>query len=274
MTLLTMIGTITAAGGLAVVAFSIAAKLLAWQRTVLAWPVHGPAAYLAGPQQTIAAETAVTALAITPVSIHLRLTVLAALYLTYTVAALALRGRDCGCFGTALHTRFTYRHAGACAATAMLTAAAATHPAAQADTTTASAFAAGLTLIGAATAAALRWPAARTQRRATDPANIPLIDHIIIYGTTNCPHCRGLWNQKPFLTALSGRPVTFHIISQDTTPDTGRQAPPLPPGTPVPAAIGYNATNHPVYGPATGTTPIRDLLTATASQPTTTHIPH
>ncbi|MFC5723981.1 hypothetical protein ACFP1Z_27825 [Streptomyces gamaensis] len=250
-----------AAAALAVVAFAVTAKLLDWPRTQLRWPVRGRAAWLVGPVHVVVLETVVVLLVITPGGARPRCAVLAVLFLGYGVAAAVLRGRTCGCFGAGFTTRFGYGHAAACfLASGVLGAAAAlvTVPA-----HTASLGAADAALTGAAVAAGLWWPRARAEQRATDPARIPLIERIVVYGSSDCPHCKGLWTHREQLAAISAHPVEFQLVDRLPGGENARRAALAEAGGAVPAAVGYRADGQRVYGPAVGTVPIRDLLRAT-----------
>lgn len=241
--------------GLAVVAFSVPAKALDPRTTKLAWPITGRwLRTVLGPTPVGLAEAAVLAFALVPVAPRLRFAVVGLLYAGYAVASAAMRGRPCACFGRALMTRFGWGHASACAvaAFALLAAAIAAPPSGTATTLVALAAVVG----GAGTATLTWWLRQRASRRATDPARIPRIDHIVVYGSTGCPGCRGVWAQREQLSAIAVLPIEFRLLGEG---ESAAQA-----GGSIPAAIGYDGNDEAVYGPVVGLTAIRGLLTTSA----------
>lgn len=241
--------------GLSVVAFSVPAKALDPRTTKLAWPVTGRRLRtVLGPVPVGLAEAAVLVLALVPTSPRLRFVLLGLLYAGYAVASAAMRGRPCACFGRTLVTRFGWGHAGACAVLAfgLFAAALGTPP-----TTTATTLVALLAVVGGAGSSVVVWWRRRhAGRRATDPARIPHIQHIVVYGSTGCPGCRGVWAQREQLAAIAATPVEFRLLTEGESADQA--------GGAIPAAIGYDRDGTAVYGPVVGLTAIRGLLTATA----------
>ncbi|MEE6261923.1 hypothetical protein [Plantactinospora sonchi] len=241
--------------GLAVVAFSVPAKALDPRTTKLAWPITGRRLRtVLGPVPVGLAEAAVLVLALVPAFPRLRFAVLGLLYAGYAVASAAMRGRPCACFGRTLVTRFGWGHAGACAilAFALLAAALRTPP-----TVTATSLVALVAVAGGAGASMILWRRRQhAGQRATDPARIPHIQHIVVYGSTGCPGCRGVWAQREQLAAIAARPVEFRLLEEGQSVEQA--------GGAIPAAIGYDRDGAAVYGPVVGLTAIRGLLTATA----------
>jgi hypothetical protein len=245
------------AASVALVALAATAKLLAWNATRDAWPVDAPGLRtVLGPLPVTAAEIAAVLLAVAPLPAGVRLTGLGLLYATYAVASLLLRGRPCACFGQTFVTRFTAAHAvaTAVAAVALLAGAAGGRPGGAAMSVTA----ALATLLGTVAALAGRLGRRRTEQRVADPAEVPPVDHVVVYGSPGCPGCRGVWAQKEQLLAIAACPVDFRLVSEE---EAMRHA-----GGAIPAAIGYGPDGSQVFGPVAGLSAIRNLLVATDRQ--------
>jgi hypothetical protein len=239
--------------GVGLVAFSVAAKLLDWRATTMMWPVTSPRLQVVlGPMPTMMIESFMVAFAIAPVSAQWRLAALGLLYSAYAMAALVLRGRPCACFGRTWVTRFSWGHAAACAVwAAILIGANMVTP--SSATATLGAVMGGA--IGATAGVAAGWRRWRAQQRVTDPAQVALVDHIVVYGSTGCPGCRGVWAQQDQLAAIAACPVDFQLVEDG---QAMKQV-----GGVIPAAVGYDSRGTPVYGPVVGLTAIRNLLVST-----------
>jgi hypothetical protein len=252
--------TIIALGGWAVgtgvLAFSVMAKLTHWSATTAAWPLTGPRLRrVVSPAVATGAEIGVLVLAMVPIAAQLRLAVMGLLYGVYACAAVGLRGRSCGCFGTRLRTRFTAGHAVACAAVAGLCLVGVAQPAPARSMASVVAMAA--TAIGLV--AGLPWWSrlGRNQKRDSPPIRGELIARIEVYGTDACPVCTTLWDQQAYYRSFASCPVVFRKV-------TSAQEPAIVDGG-VPAAVGYNAQGELLHGPVHGLPAIRDLLAATAT---------
>jgi hypothetical protein len=244
------------AAGIAVLAFSVPAKLLAWSSTTQSWPMDGRwTSRVASPEVVTAAEAAVLAAAVAPLAVKPRLAAIGGVYAVYTGAAVVMLGRRCGCFGSKLTTRFTMWHVGGDALVAGLSLAAAAGPPPSRRSAT---------LIAATTTAVGAVAGVTTMRRlrGTPPQRAPVsalpthaIDHVVIYGTDTCPYCATLWDQQDYYRMLADRPVTLRKLDPDDKGPAAAQE--------VPAAVGYNAHGDIVAGPVYGLSEIRDLLAAT-----------
>ncbi|TDV49949.1 hypothetical protein [Actinophytocola oryzae] len=240
----------------AVVAASVLAKLVDWTATRAAWPVRSRRwRWLLGPGQVVSGEVVVVALTLLPLPGRSRLLVLAALYVGYAVAGLVLRGRPCACFGTTLATRFGWRHAALCAAVAALLGAGAF---ASPSTVDASVAAAAGIVVGVVAMSGVYLRRRVARQRITDPAKLALVDHVVVYGSTGCPGCRGVWAQRDQLAALASCDVAFELVSEKEAMARA--------GGAIPAAIGYDRHGDRVFGPAVGLAAIRAMFTGTTRE--------
>lgn len=241
---------------IAVVAASVVAKALDRSATRAAWPIRSTAwRRLLGPWQVVSGEVTVVLLALLPVPSRIRLLALAAVYASYAVAGVVLRGRPCACFGATFATRFGWRHAAVCAAAAALLVAGAAASLSIVDTTVAAAAGAvaGLAVMGWAHLRR-RW----ARQRATDPAKLALVDHVVVYGSTGCPGCRGVWAQRDQLAALASCSVEFQLAPEKEAMVRA--------GGAIPAAVGYDRDGGPVFGPVVGLAAIREMFTGTTRE--------
>jgi hypothetical protein len=248
-----MTGVVLTAWSLAVavVAASVLAKTVDWPATRAAWPVRSRAwRGLLGPWQVVSGEVAVVVLAMLPVDGRTRFLALATVYAGYAVAGVVLRGRPCACFGSTLATRFGWRHAAVCAAVAALLVTGALSPVSVRD---ASVVAVTGAMAGVAVMGWARLRHVRSRRRATDPAKLTLVDHVVVYGSTGCPGCRGVWAQREQLAALASCSVEFRLVPEKEAMARA--------GGAIPAAVGYDRDGSPVFGPAVGLTAIRAMFT-------------
>jgi hypothetical protein len=234
------------AGGVTVLALSITAKLAGWDETGAIWPVTGAARRIAGPAQVTAAEGLVVMAAAVPLPVPARLALLGAVFTAYALAATALRGRRCACFGTWVPARFTWRHAVACAAVA---AAACGGLLGGERSWAGSADAAAGVLLAVPLAAWLRARGGAAAGRAEIRAGV---DHIVIFTAESCRFCAALEAQRGRYEAMTDLPVEFRRAESE---EDARAA-----GGVFPAAVGYDAAGIPVAGPAHGLAGIRDLL--------------
>lgn len=238
-----------AAGGLvvggAVLALSVAAKLMDQETTRVAWPVTGGLRVLAGPAQVTAVEGLVAVTALLPVPAGPRLGLLGAVFTVYTIAALLMRGRRCGCFGSWIPARFTAAHAAGCAVIAALAFTGALGPP-RAGLACAEA-GAGLAL--AVVAAAWLRRRSRAAGRVEPPAEVR---RIVIFTAESCRYCAALEAQRERYEAMAACPVEFR---RATTDEEVRAA-----GGAFPAAVAYGADGAAVSDAAHGLAAIRDLL--------------
>ncbi|HEX6473131.1 MAG TPA: hypothetical protein VF069_28835 [Streptosporangiaceae bacterium] len=232
--------------GVAVLALSLAAKLAGRDETLAIWPVTGVARRFAGPAQVTAIEALVVAAMAVPLPVPPRLVLIGAVFTAYALAAAALRGRRCACFGAWVPARFTWRHAAACAAVAA--AACCGLPGGEPPGAGSADAAAGL-LLAVPVAAWLR----RRARAAAGGTGIPAeIDHIVIFTAESCGFCAALEAQRRRYEAMTDRPVEFRRAESQ---EDARAA-----GGVFPAAVAYDTAGLPVAGPAHGLAGIRDLL--------------
>jgi hypothetical protein len=251
------------AGGVAVLALSLAAKLADWAETGMLWPVTGAARRIAGPAQVTAVEGVVVVAALAPVTpVPARIGSVGLLFAAYALAALRLRGRRCACFGGWLPTRFTVGHAAACAGVAVLAGGGLMGGligGGPGGTGTGRAWLAsvevaiGLVLAAlvALTAVAVgRW----RERAAPGHGRRPgaEADHIVIFTAEDCGFCTALKAQRAHYEAMTDRPVEFRQADSD---EDVRAA-----GGMFPAAVAYGADGRPVSAAAHGLAEIRDLL--------------
>lgn len=235
----------------AVIAASVSAKTVDWPATRAAWPVRSRVwRGLLGPWQVVSCEVAVVVLAMLPVDGRIRFLVLATMYAGYAMAGVVLRGRPCACFGRTLATRFGWRHATVCATAAAFLLAGALSPVSVRDASVAAGAGA---VAGVAVMGLAQLRHVRTRRRATDPAKLALVDHVVVYGSTGCPGCRGVWAQREQLAALASCSVEFRLVPEQEAMARA--------GGAIPAAVGYDRDGSPVFGPAVGLTAIRAMLT-------------
>jgi hypothetical protein len=237
--------------GVAVVTSSVLGKVIDWSATKAAWPIRSTA--MLGPWPVVSAEVLVIGFGMLPVAATVRLLALAGLYVAYAVAGVLLRGRPCACFGSTLATRFGWKHATLCALAAGLLAVGAAAPPPTVDTTVASVVA---VVVGVAAMALAHRHRERRRRQATDPARLALVDHVVVYGSTGCPGCRGVWAQREQLTALAAYPVEFRLV--------GEKEAMIQAGGAIPAAIGYDPRGTPVFGPVAGLAAIQAMVSGTA----------
>ncbi|WP_209446405.1 hypothetical protein, partial [Streptomyces sp. MZ04] len=251
--------------GTGVLTLSVIAKLADWQATVSVWPVGGRARLLAGPGVVTAGEAAVVAAALAPLPVGARLAVVGMVFAGYAVAAVVLRGRECGCFGGWLPSRFTLRHALACllgAVACLAGAVAGPVPVTAASTAAVAGVAVAVAVAGRLHHAARRR---RRRRRGAGPVGWPTagsIDHVVIFTAASCGFCAALEAQQERYEAMAGCPLEF----RNAATDEDKQAA----GNAYPAAVAYDAAGSPVTAPAHGLADIRDLLRHTNPPPATT----
>ncbi|MEV5754782.1 hypothetical protein AB0L00_43830 [Actinoallomurus sp. NPDC052308] len=232
-------------GGVAVLALSVAAKLMDWETTRAVWPVTGGLRALAGPTPVTVVEGLVAVTALLPAPVGVRLGLLGAVFAGYTVAALLMRGRRCACFGDWIPTRFTMTHAAGCAVVAVLALVGILGP----PGVWAAGAQAGAGLILALVAAA--W---FRRRSAADGHAEPQADvhRIVIFTTESCRYCAALEAQRDRYQAMADCPVEFRRADGD---EEVRAA-----GGAFPAAVAYGADGSAVSEAAHGLAAIRDLL--------------
>jgi hypothetical protein len=235
----------------AVVAASVLAKVLDWRSTRTSWPIRSRSwRRVLGPWQVVSGEVVVVVLTLLPGDTGVRFVVLAGLYAGYAVAGVVLHGRPCACFGTALATRFGWRHTAVCAVVAAILGAGAAASPSTWEATVAGAIGAA---VGVAVLGLTHLRRSLARRRATDPAKLALVDHVVVYGSTGCPGCRGVWAQREQLAALAAYPVEFRLSDEkEAMAEVGGA---------IPAAIGYGPDGRAVFGPAVGLTAIRAMFT-------------
>jgi hypothetical protein len=253
---MTVVVLMTWSLAVAVVAASVLAKVVDWAATRAAWPVRSRWwRWLLGPWQVVSCEMVVVVLALLPVPGRARFLVLAALYAGYAVAGLALSGRPCACFGTTLATRFGWRHAVVCAVATALLVTGGLSSVSILDTSVAAAagVVAGVAVMGGAYLRR-RW----TRRRTTDPAKLALVDHVVVYGSTGCPGCRGVWAQREQLAALASCDVAFQLLPEKEAMARA--------GGAIPAAVGYDRDGGRVFGPVAGLAAISAMFAGTARE--------
>jgi hypothetical protein len=232
-------------GGVAVLALSLAAKLAGWEATRAGWPVTGPGRRLAGPAQVTAAESLVVATALAPLPVPVRTGLIAIVFAAYALAAVALRGHRCACFGSWIPTRFTWRHAAACAAIAGPAGGGmfGTEPA-----SVGSAEAGGGLVLAVLLAGWLR----RRRAGAGDVRPPAEAEYIVIFTTESCGFCAALEAQRGRYEAMTACPVEFRQADSEEDVQAA--------GAVFPAAVAYGPDGLPVSGPAHGLAGIRDLL--------------
>jgi hypothetical protein len=251
MTLLTSAALVAA---VAVLAFSIVAKLSDWTATDSMWPITGRPRRIAGPAQVLALELVIVGWAIAPVPAGVRMLAVGLLYVGYTATAIALRGRRCTCFGGAFHTTFTARHAGLCGLLALVTlAGAANDPPARGAL---SAAATGAAAAGTAAAIAVWRRHARRRARSALPGQPEAAASVVILGDSDCPICAALWEQRLELTAIAACGVAFRHATDDADRRLADHR--------FPAAAAYDEHGTVVAGPVWGPVDIRRLLEATS----------
>jgi len=253
-TVLIGITMVAFAAATAVLALSVAAKLADWETTNTVWPTQGLARRLLSPVTVTAVEMGTLAVLVAPAPVQLRLALLGGLYAGYAAAAVALRGRDCGCFGGLWPSRFTGRHIIACAAAAVGVLTGAGYPplADQLTVQQVSGVAVASIMVGALVAIAL------LHRRGDGPPPPPeRIARVVVYTSRMCSFCLALLQQRSQYQAMAGCPVEF--LEAETKLDQQRA------GGAYPAGVAFDAAGEPVYGPVHGIRKIRDLLRHTAT---------
>lgn len=241
---LTTLGcTAVLVGGVAVLALSLAAKLMDWDTTRVTWPVTGRLRTCAGPTQVTVVEGLVVATALVPCTVALRLGMLGAVFAAYAVAALVMRGRRCACFGSWIPTRFTAAHSAGCAAVGVFAFASTLGPPAIWVATAEAG--AGL----AVAAAAVAWFRHRSAGHVEAPTDV---DHIVIFTAESCRYCAALEAQRDRYEAMADCPVEFRRADGE---EDARAA-----GGAFPAAVAYGADGSAISEAAHGLAAIRDLL--------------
>ncbi|GAA0320715.1 hypothetical protein NE235_18240 [Actinoallomurus spadix] len=237
--------------GVAVLALSVAAKLVDRETTRVVWPVTGGLRRLAGPAQATAAEALVAVTALLPTPAGLRLGLLGAVFTTYTIAALLMRGRRCGCFGSWIPARFTTAHAAGCAVVAALALTGVLGP----PGVRLACAEAGAGLALAVVAAAWLRHRSRAAGHVEPPADVR---RIVIFTTESCRYCAALEAQRDRYQAMADCPVEFRRADTD---EEVRAA-----GGAFPAAVAYGADGTAVADAAHGLAAIRDLLRHSAAR--------
>lgn len=250
---MTLLTSLAFAVGVAVLTFSVIAKLSDWQATTSMWPVTGRARRLAGAPQVAAIEAAAVICAVIPLPVGVRVLAVGLLFVGYTAVALALRGRRCTCFGAAFHTTFTARHAGLCAVVGLAVLAGLAFDQPRPDVLSAVAGAAAA--LGATAAFVVRWRHTIRRARSALPGRPEAATRVVVLGDHDCPVCTALWEQRIHLKAIAACDVEFRHADceADRTIAGGR----------FPVAVGYDANGTAVAGPVWGTLDIRRLLDAT-----------
>lgn len=250
---MTTLTTAAFALAVAVLAFSIVAKLSDWPATSSMWPVTGRPRRIVGPAPVTTLEIVVVVWAVLPVPVTARMLAVGLLYLGYTAAAIALRGRRCTCFGGGLHTTFTARHAGLCGLLAVATSAgAALDPMGRIAVT---AVAAGATTAGAVAAGRARRRRVRRNADKALPGRPEAAASVTVLGDDDCPICTALWEQRLELTAIAACDVDFRHATSETDRHVA--------GGRFPVAVAFDEDGAVVAGPVWGPVDIRRLLEAT-----------
>ena len=225
------------------------AKLLAAPGS-LGWPVdRGVLAVPYGPRIVGAAEVSVAAGLITvPGAAAAMLG--AGAYATLAVAATALYGRTCACFGDTRLAAVSRRHVAMNALGAGTAVLAMVLPGGPSAARVARIAAAA---VGAAvTGAVLRR---RPTAPAAPPADCGRISAVRLYTTETCPSCQSL---KVLVDAME--PARRELVSTTVLGPGETPPPPLTADLGVPAAYAVDAAGEPVCAPAAGIGAVKALI--------------
>lgn len=232
----------------------------------ISWPwARGPLRLPAGPRLVGACELA-AAVEITTARLHPAAAIALLAYLTLTLVAWRLRGRECACFGVARLAAVGRLHIAANAIGVLLALLVLASPA---GSQLPAVVRGGIAVGAAAATLAMVWLVER-RRAAREDSPVPCTEQVAgvtLYVSASCPACRALETVLAGMETSRREAVTIIRLSKET---------PRPKellGLGVPCAVPLYTDGQPICAPISGISGVRRLIEGITLSPQTRAAP-